>query len=165
MESLKKQFDELNKAITELETEEIIVMVREQLGKVDNAILLTELFLNYPNSRSHGLLIHCCVLFEKIRYEEVVQSMKALSPVELAAYHFAAYVPEYVGVDVKAAAQAIADQFPEGPGKMSVFLKQQHQVAPTKSTMETLQELGADPLKIWQSLQATGAPMMPLPAE
>ncbi len=163
MNDLKNILKELYDVQGELDDAAFIQKSQRLLDGFSKAEVLTAIFLEFPNSLSRVLLISLGFWFETIRYDDVLQAMLALGDKDLPAYHFKAYIPRVLGVDLRQAATEIQKKYSDDKLNIVHFADLKKLNGPNMGIVEHLRDAGADPEKIWKSLLSSGATLLPLP--
>jgi hypothetical protein len=164
VEYLQDVIREIRQDLSELEDDEFIEKSRRLLDNADTSSVLEAIFLEFQNSLSRSMLINLGFWFETVTFDDIVTAMMHLGDTGLPAYHFALYVPEVFGVDVKRAALDIQARYPSQKDSVQFFADLTQLIGPSMHAIEYLRDAQASPERIRESLQRSGAPMLPLPA-
>jgi len=163
MNRLKAIVRRIYDSIRELDEDEFVDNGRRLLEGYSRSEVLAAVFLEFQSSLSRSLLLNLGFWFETIEYEDILEAMLQVGMTDLPAYHFAVYVPEIFGVDVKRAAEEIREKYPERKSSIAYFTRLSQSIGPSRHALEKLEEFGASPEKIRENLRNSGAPLLPLP--
>lgn len=163
MTDLHAVLRELRADLSELEDDEFVAKGRDLLGDQDRASILIAIFREFPSSLSGAMLTNLGFLFESLTYDDIIRVMLETGDEDLPSYHVARYVPEVFGVDVIAVARDIQRRYPEQQTEVQSFARLTQLIPPSNHALEQLRDAQASPERIRASLDASGAPLLPLP--